>query len=114
MDQIIFNRLRSYVFRSLGPDFQKWELSKLVVTIMTFVETKVEPRLEGSEKLSLVMSWLTKLLAESQGIGSSLPPETITLISGFISRICEACKGNFEINTPKPPPLKSFTVTTKK
>jgi hypothetical protein len=104
MDAILFQRLRSYVIQTLGPTFQT-DLSKLAVCVMQFVENKIITPLEGNEKLSLCLTWIEKLLNE---VGVSLAPELSSLMTGFISRICEATKGQLDINTP----TTSGSVTT--
>jgi hypothetical protein len=108
MDQVLFNRLRTFVVKTLGPEFHQ-DLSKLVVTIMTFIETKVNSDLEGDEKLSMVLTWLTQLLGE---VGINLPPDTRTLIAQFIDRICEATKGQFDINTTSTTTAQPATTAT--
>lgn len=110
MDQILFSRLRAYVVQTLGPAFQA-DLSKLAVCVMQFVENKIVTPLEGNEKLSLALSWITQLLSE---VGTELAPDLISLLTGFISRICEAAKGELEINqgTTATTPTKAASVTT--
>lgn len=97
MDSLIYNRLKAFVIKSLGPDYGvEQNLSHLVVTIMTFIENKVNLEMEGSEKLAMALDWLNKLLSE---VGVTLPPNTQQLIVNFIDRICEATKGMFSINS---------------
>ena len=98
MDQILFQRLKTYVLQTLGPEF-KSDLSKLAVCVMQFVENKIVTPLEGNEKLSLVLTWIEKLLGE---VGVNLPAEISSLMSGFVSRICEASKGQYQLNAGLP------------
>jgi hypothetical protein len=104
MDSILFSRLRNYVVTQLGPEFHT-DVSKLVVTVMTFIENKVNTDLEGSEKLQLLISWLNQLLSS---VGVTLPPDTLQLIISFVDRICEATKSVFEINTTPPPVVQQL------
>jgi hypothetical protein len=107
MDSLIYNRLKAFVIKSLGPDYGvEQNLSHLVVTIMTFIENKVNLEMEGSEKLAMALDWLNKLLSE---VGVTLPPNTQQLIVNFIDRICEATKGMFSIN-PRGGPSANTTI----
>ena len=95
MENILFSRLQEFVVKTLGANYAQ-DISKLVVVIMTFIENEVHQlQLVGTEKLKLLMTWLEKLL-ESEG--KKLLSEEETLIIGFVSRICEATKGLFNIN----------------
>ena len=96
MENILFGRLQTLVVSTLGANYAQ-DISKLVVVIMTFIENEVHQlELKGTEKLKLLLTWLEKLLANA---GKKLLSEEEALVVGFVSRICEATKGMFGINT---------------
>ncbi len=100
MDDILFNRLLSTVVAELGPNFTA-DLAKLAVTIMTFIENKIEQELMSNEKLALFETWLKKLVNSTQGapLGlGGLEASTVALIKSFVGQICKASKGQLSLN----------------
>jgi len=105
MDAVLFGRLRNYIVTTIGSEFQQ-DLSKLTVCIVEFVEkTGADLALASNEKLTMCLDWLQKILAE---VGITLTTGEISMITSFISRICEAAKGLFQINIA---PVVTSTIT---
>ena len=101
MDDLLFVRLQAFIVGKLKADISTFtadnnSLADVVISVMEFVENKIAGiDASGMEKSFLALNWIKKLFP-------NISENELNIIRQFMSGICSAASGMFDINVPKP------------